>query len=268
MQLVAQVKKGDFVVINKESIVAAFDEYDKCLGKGNVTIDQNDKALFYLNVFGEKKDKAVFFRLWDAVSGITYGLTPDRDITYKADSIIGSYDEPVVMITNSNITRSLELTPSWTWVSQNVASPYANDVNQFMKHGSWQDGDQLKDPEAQSYYNYYRGVWNNNGVTEPLRTDRMYYIKSQKPQTFHLEGRVLTEEADHTITLHPKWNYIGYTLMANLPINEALADLKDKASDGDIIKSQDEFATFAFLRFSSEVTPSLVHRFDGVTMDL
>ena len=78
---------------------------------------------------------------------------------------------------------------------------------------------------------------------------------------------MLTEEADHTITLHPKWNYIGYTLMANLPINEALADLKDKASDGDIIKSQDEFATFAFLRFSSEVTPSLLHRYSIVSME-
>ena len=245
MQLVTQVKKGDFVVTNKESIVAAFDEYDKCLGKGHVTIDQNGKALFYLNVFGEKKDKAVFFRLWDAVTGITYGLTPDHDITYKADSIVGSYDKPVVMITNSNITRSLALTPTWTWVSLNVASPFANDINQFMKRGTWQDGDQLKDPEAQSYYNYYRGIWNNNGVTEALRTDRMYYIKSQKPQTIYLEGRMLTEEADHTITLHPKWNYIGYTLMVNLPINDALEDLKDKASDGDIIKSQDEFATFA-----------------------
>ena len=245
MQVFAQVKSGDVVVTNKENILAAFDEYDKCLGQSHVTIDQNGKALFYLTVFGEKKGREVYFRMWDAASGIIYGITTDHAITYKADSIVASYDEPLVMMTNSNMMRSLELTPTWTWVSLNVASPLADDVNLFLKRGTWHDGDQLKDPEDQAYYNYYHGVWNNNGVTTSLRTDRMYYIKSQKEQTIYLEGTVLTEEADRTITLHPKWNYIGYTPMMNLPVNEALEDLKSKASDGDIIKSQDEFATFA-----------------------
>lgn len=244
MQLIAEVKMGDVVVTNKESILAAFDGKDKCLGKGHVTIDQNGKALFYLTIFGEKKNSEVFFRLWDAAAGITYGVTPDRSITYVADSVVASYDEPVVMTANSNIMRTLELTPTWTWVSLNVASKDASDVELFLQHGSWKDGDQLKDPESQSYYNYYHGVWNNNSVQEGLRCDRMYYIKSQKAQTILIEGTALTEEKDRTITLHPKWNYIGYTPMVNLPVNEALEGLKDKASDGDIVKSQDEFATF------------------------
>lgn len=53
------------------------------------------------------------------------------------------------------------------------------------------------------------------------------------------------ETAERTITLDPEWNYIGYTPLVNLPVNEALADFYSKASDGDIIKSQDEFATFS-----------------------
>jgi hypothetical protein len=141
--------------------------------------------------------------------------------------------------------RSLELKPTWTWVSFNVASPDAENISQLLKRGKWQDGDQLKDPESQTFYNYYRGVWNSNGTTGLVRTDRMYYIKSQKPQTIYVEGGALVDEADRTITLHPKWNYISYTPMVNLPVNEALEDLKSHASDGDIIKSQDEFATFA-----------------------
>lgn len=245
MQVIAQVKTGGIVVTNKESILAAFDQNDKCLGTTHVTIDQNGKALFYLTVHGEKKTTGLFFRLWDATSGITYGISTDRTITYQPESIVASYDHPVAMTANSNIMRTLELTPTWTWVSLNVASPKNSDMNQFLSRGKWQDGDQLKDPENQSFYNYYHGVWNNNGATEPLRTDRMYYIKSQKAQTIHIEGSALTSEADRTITLHSKWNYIGYTPMVNLPVNEALGDLKSKASDGDIIKSQDEFATFA-----------------------
>ena len=245
MQLIAEVKMGDAVVTNKESLLAAFDEYDKCLGTTHVTTGYNEKSLFYLTIFGEKKNAKISFRLWDATSGITYGVAADRDIAYIADSVVASYDNPVMMTANSNLLRSLELTPTWTWVSLNVASPLVGDINQFLKRGSWQDGDQLKDPEDQSYYNYYRGVWNNSGKAGTLRTDRMYYIKSQKAQTINVEGTVLTDEKDRTITLHPKWNYIGYTPMVNLPVNEALEDLKEKASDGDIIKSQDEFATFA-----------------------
>ncbi len=245
MQVIAQVKMGDTVITNKENLLAAFDENEKCLGTTHVTIDHNGKALFYLTVYGEKKKSEVHFRLWDAASGITYGINADRNITYQPDSIVASYDKPVVMTANANLQRSLELTPTWTWVSLNMKSTDAGDINQFLKRGKWQDGDQLKDPENQSFYNYYRGVWNNNGSDEPLRTDRMYYIKSQKAQTIHIEGSALIDEADRTITLHPKWNYIGYTPMVNLPINEALEDLNLKASDGDIIKSQDEFATFA-----------------------
>ena len=245
MQVIAQVKMNEAIVTNKESILAAFDEYDKCLGTTHVTIDKNDKALFYLTIYGEKRKTPVKFRLWDATSGITYGVNADRDITYWSDSIVATYDAPVVMTANTNITRPLELTPTWTWVSLNVASSDANDIGQFLKRGKWQDGDQFKDPESQTFYNYYKGVWNSSGATGPLRTDRMYYIKSQKAQNIYIEGDALIDEADRTITLHPKWNYIGYTPMVNLPVNEALEDLKLKASDGDIIKSQDEFATFA-----------------------
>ena len=176
MQVIAQVKMNEAVVTNKESILAAFDEYDKCLGTTHVTIDKNDKALFYLTTYGEKKNTLVKFRLWDATSGITYGADPDREIKYLSDSIVATYDAPVVIRVNSNIMRSLELKPTWTWVSFNVASPDAENISQLLKRGKWQDGDQLKDPESQTFYNYYRGVWNSNGTAGLVRTDRMYYI--------------------------------------------------------------------------------------------
>ena len=247
MQVIAEVKMGDVVVTNKESLVAAFDEYDKCLGNGSVTIDQNGKALFYLTTYGEKKNSAMFFRLWDASTGMIYGLNTDREIFYYPDSIVASYDAPVQMVANANLTRMLELTPTWTWVSLNVDSPLASDTNLLLKRGAWTNGDQVRDPESQVYYTYNKGVWNSSqkdGVMGSLYCSRMYYIKSQKAQTIQVEGFALLNEEDRTITLHPKWNYIGYTPMMNLPVDEALADLKSKASNGDIIKSQEEFATF------------------------
>jgi hypothetical protein len=59
------------------------------------------------------------------------------------------------------------------------------------------------------------------------------------------DGAPISEEEERRISIRNGWNYIGYTPIVNLPINEALSDFYSKASDGDIIKSQEEFATFS-----------------------
>jgi hypothetical protein len=247
MQLCAEILMGGQVVSDKENIIAAFDESENCLGQSSVTTDQRSRSLLYLTIYGDVPGAKLHFRMWDAQSGIIYALTPDETITYTQDGIVGSYDNPVRMTTSLNITRELALEPTWTWVSLNVVSDLADNVNELLKRGHWIKGDQLKDLEEQTFFSYDNGKWLYNGSTEtdPLRTDRMYCIKSQERQTLQINGRPLMDTEERTVTLHHDWNYIGYTPLVNLPVNEALADFYSKASDGDIIKSQDEFATFS-----------------------
>ena len=249
MQLCAQVQLGGKVVTDKTSQIAAFDESDTCLGLGTITTDQNGKSLLYMTIYGEKAGTNLYFRLWQRQTGITYSLTSSQQLTYTPDALIGTYQKPVVLNATQNITRTLTLEPSWTWVSINVMSDHVTDLNKLLRKGSnWTNGDQLKDPESQSFYHYDKGTWRyseKNPEKESLRCDRMYYIKSQKPQVIQIDGRPLSSEEERTIHLHNGWNYIGYTPLINLPINEALTDFYSKATDGDIIKSQDEFATFS-----------------------
>ena len=66
----------------------------------------------------------------------------------------------------------------------------------------------------------------------------MYRFYSKSDKLAYLSGL----ESDRGVTVKHGWNRIGYISAINLPISVALTDYTDNASEGDIIKSQDEFA--------------------------
>lgn len=246
MQLCAQVKINNVIVSDKNCLIGAFNDEDKCLGIANITSDEHGKPMFYLTIYGKKEGQPLTFRMWYEPTGTTYVLKADKEFKYVADSIAGSYINPIMMNATLVVTQDIALAPIWTWVSFNVKSDKAGNVNNLLSKGTWQNGDQVKDPESQTFYDYINGTWrkSNNETKDTLTCDRMYYIKSKNEQTISIEGSPVTDKAQRTISIRDGWNYIGYTPTVNLTVAEALADFYSKANDGDVIKSQDEFATF------------------------
>lgn len=59
-----------------------------------------------------------------------------------------------------------------------------------------------------------------------------------------VSGRRLTNNSERTISLHHGWNGLPYLLTATSGLTNALADYIDKASVGDMVKSQTQFAVF------------------------
>lgn len=100
------------------------------------------------------KNEPLNFRMWNVTDGVIYRLMPDRAISYEADAIYGSYNSPVVMTATEERTQHIDLCESWSWVSLNVKSPLAGNVRKLLATGTWSNGDQLKDPENQTFYNY------------------------------------------------------------------------------------------------------------------
>jgi hypothetical protein len=66
----------------------------------------------------------------------------------------------------------------------------------------------------------------------------MYTIYSVSDKDVTLEGSF----AYNKITVHKDWNRIAYLSGINLPIAQALSDYSEKASEGDVIKSQTAFS--------------------------
>ncbi|MBR4757954.1 MAG: hypothetical protein IK084_04010, partial [Bacteroidaceae bacterium] len=88
-----------------------------------------------------------------------------------------------------------------------------------------------------TYSNKY--YWDNGDKTIQLNPQQMYRIYVQSNKTAYLVGESVFGAI---IYVHHGWNRIGYLCATNLPIATALSDYTDDASEGDIIKSQNEFA--------------------------
>ena len=69
----------------------------------------------------------------------------------------------------------------------------------------------------------------------------MYKLQLQQPVNFVVKG-TYKSPTEVPVTLNYGWNWIGYTPIATMPINEALGGVG--ALEGDYIKSKSEFAIF------------------------
>ena len=90
-----------------------------------------------------------------------------------------------------------------------------------------------KDPYSVDY------VWDNSDDILSLNPCLMYRFYSTDDKLAYIAGKRFTDP----IVVHKGWNRIGYSASINLPLGTALAEYTDQASPGDIIKSQNEFAT-------------------------
>ena len=75
-----------------------------------------------------------------------------------------------------------------------------------------------------------------------LKNTQMYKVHSSKAQTLGLTGEAV-HPSETTITLGAGWNYFSYLPLSNMSVSDALRNYK--AEDGDVIKSQDAFATYS-----------------------
>ena len=245
------VKMDDAILTDTRDIVAAFDDTGNCLGTGHIEYsDRTDQALLYLTIYGDnttaEKCPLLTFRLWHYNTGKTMVLSTPEQIKFQKDTYVGTVKNPVVMTATDAYIQSFHLEPGWNWISFNVYDKNLMDVagNEWVPAFPWANGDIItSDNMTLSFSN---GKWNvspSNNI-DPQYTSLLYRVFVNKAIDTEVTGQALKTEEQRTITVKKGWNGIGYTPMTNLPVSTALADYWSNASDGDIIKSQHEFAIF------------------------
>ncbi len=251
MSITGVVKMDDAILTDTRDIVAAFDDTGKCLGTGHIEYsDRTDQALLYLTIYGDnttaEKCPLLTFRLWHYNTGKTMVLSTPEQIKFQKDTYVGTVKNPVVMTATGAYIQSFHLEPGWNWISFNVYDKNLMDVagNEWVPAFPWANGDIItSDNMTLSFSN---GKWNvspSNNI-DPQYTSLLYRVFVNKAIDTEVTGQALKTEEQRTITVKKGWNGIGYTPMTNLPVSTALADYWSNASDGDIIKSQHEFAIF------------------------
>ena len=118
-----------------------------------------------------------------------------------------------------------------------------SDVNTAFASGEWTSDDIVKNNKYVDMYSANQKQWigtlSKHGA---FNNAQMYKIHSSKSQTLGLTGEAV-HPSETTITVVSGWNYISYLPLVNMNVSDALKGYK--AEIGDVIKSQDAFATYS-----------------------
>ena len=257
MMMVTQVKIDNVIANSPDGILAVFDDQQHTLGVTHIEVNSNGNAgetLAYLTIYGYSYDDGswpkLHFRYFNPTTGMVYNMVAEdgKEYTFERDALIGSAKEPVVLINEElGIVQTLKLKKGWNWVTLNVETEEMTVGSFFNGMSTWEPGDMVTTISGKTSEQFScrenkkapRGYsWDDEDDPINIKPTQMYNIYSMSDKTVYLQGYM----AFPSITVGKGWNRIGFLSSINLPVAQALADYTDKASVGDILKSQDGFA--------------------------
>ena len=228
----------------------------ECVGMANIEYDNlsNSSALF-LTIYGNEAmtGKPLTFQLWQASTGKTLILSPDRDIVFRSGDVIGcSNEEPVMLVTSGSETQNISLQEGWNWISTNLRlNPASAPLNKVMTVAEpWKEGDLIKNPESRQFSTYSEVMDVFMGTLSAWDYTQTYMVYSAQDNILRLNGENLLEY-EMKLTFRGssdgsgQWSPLPFLLNRNTSVAETMAGYYEYATPGDIIKSHDAFATFS-----------------------
>ena len=230
----------------EDKVIALYN--NECVGMANIELnDERNTSRVHLTVYGDESmsRKQLTFLLWQASTGKTLALTPDRNILFGHGLVFGCMDnQPVTFTTGGSEMQNIKLSAGWSWISSNlkITSPLAAVSSQQ----PWREGDLIKNPADRRFCIYSE---ERNAFVGPLTTwdyKQIYMTQMSKENTLRLSGEKLSDE-ERTLTLRGdgQWNAMPCLFDQATSLTEAMADYYDHATPGDIIKSRGHFAYFS-----------------------
>ena len=230
----------------EDKVIALYN--NECVGMTNIELkDERNTSRVHLTVYGDDAmvRKPLTFILWQASTGKTLSLIPDKSIVFAHGYVYGCMDDqPVLFITGGSETQNIKLSAGWSWISSNlkVNAPLSAISSQL----PWSENDLFKNPENRQFSVYSDDANAFIGSLTNWDYKQIYMARMAKNNILRLSGEKLTDE-DRQITLrgNGQWNVLPCLLDQTTPLAEALADYYDHATPGDIIKSRGHFAYFS-----------------------
>lgn len=167
-------------------------------------------------------------------------VASSASMVFEADAVRGSNANPVQLRASGDASAvSVPLSEGWTLFSINRTPTYGS-VSGVLGSIAAQPGDVVK---SQTQFAQYSPVLGWQGSLQQIVPGEAYMIRVGAPSTLIVPGPPV-DLASTPIALEQGWNWIGYSPQAAQPVGDALASLAD-ASEGDVIKSQTQFAQFS-----------------------
>ncbi|PHN03788.1 T9SS type A sorting domain-containing protein [Flavilitoribacter nigricans] len=208
--------------------------------RGVAPIEYVESAQVYrafMTVYGAggNQSEAIEFRFWTALDGREYGAI--ESVSFSEDAVTGSVAAPFILHPAGNF-QVIPLRQGWNFVSLNV-NPVSTDRSEVLKSiMNTSNRLVLKSLKSSSEYTATTG-WQGNLKNVDPAMGYMLYL-SDHADTLRIVGNALPLPYD--LDVAGGWNWIGYAGQDPATTETTLQDLTP--ADGDLIKSQTEFATY------------------------
>ncbi len=231
---------------DKEDLIAAFID-NECVGVvNNAWIEKANVWYAFLTVYGNASDNnsPIEFRIWDASTGKTYQAATTETIVFKNQKVYGSSATPLIFDTEELQYQNFNIVKGWNWISFNVTGDNFKDVNRTLGKG-WSEGDEIKNENELNAFDSYSALqekWIGTLSNTGLNNTQLFMLKANNDKYLSVPGTKIDVKTNVIPVSGTKWNFISYLPTVNMSVDEALSGYA--AKEGDIIKSQKEFAMF------------------------
>lgn len=243
MSVIGEIKLDGVLNGNPETMIAGF-MHDSIVALGNLQyVASYDRYEVFLNLYSNQQiGDSIDFKIYDANTGNLYPIvTPS--IFFNEGDVWGTISAPVTFEASMILERKIPLLSGWTWISLPLHSTKQTSSNALFEDLNFAEGDISL---SQSSYDQYdpTTLWIGNITqTGGYRNVASYRVKKQLADTLILLGsRIHPDSSYAAIHVVPGWNWIGFMSTKNIPLQEAFGNYN--AQDGDLIKSQYEFAIY------------------------
>ncbi len=247
MTLVGRIQVNGVFSNDVYDLVAAF-QNGKLVGTAKPIYNEAYKQYFiFLTLYSSDvtTDK-ITFKIWDASAGKIVEATANGELTldFQDNDIRGSLSSPVLLANTSLFEQNIALNKGWTWVSMNVDDPNFSNLNTLTKELSLETDDRIVAGSKQEIYSkniaiptWSGSISSNGGISSSV----MYKMYLNKEQTLNIKGAAV-DISTWTFPVKKNWNWLPFPLPGNRLLSESMAYFD--AVDGDVIKSQTQFAIF------------------------
>jgi len=246
MAVVAQAVSEGRICNNDQTLVAAFNQADLCVGLASPQYNSRfDTYFVMMTVYGSGADKLTF-RIWDADNGQIYPFTDlylggqPLEVAFSSNALVGSLQQPLTIVATDANEQRLVLKRGWNWMSLYVRPADGKNTPDVVFGDKLGASAQVK--SKTTFAQRSSSIWFAN-ESNPLvmQPGEMYKVQSGNDADISLVGQTLTPSAQ-PLTIVPNYNWIGYNANFRASLADAFADLGP--ADGDVVRSKTAFAIY------------------------
>lgn len=206
---------------------------DECRGTVRpLYIASLNRYMLFMTVFGINGDE-IGFRLYDHATGEESEKICPTTLTFEVNAVYGDILNPYIFnFVDESTTQTTVFHQGWNWVSSFVELDEIDALG-LLEEGLGQNGLMVKS-QNNGFVSYLPDFgWYGSLVA--IDNKSTYQVNVANDCTFELTGHT-ANPANHPITLHSGWTWVGYPVNDEMSVAEALSHIMPQ--NGDMLKSQ------------------------------